>query len=130
MKTDQTGLCTCPAAGMPHRHPTAADFEAMRSARTQAPVEDRVSLGVAVLPPFTDEQLPDALPPRPPAGIPPVRHPLSLHQAGRRDALRASLEFYREISGEDYDDIDVIETAHRFSEFIRADKVPLREKEA
>jgi hypothetical protein len=123
-------LCDCGAAPIPHRHPTAKDFEAMRKGASQAPAEDRVPLGVAVLPPFTDEQLPDTMPPRPPAAIPAVRHPLSLHQAGRRDALRASLEFYREISGEDYDDIDVIETAHRFSEFIRADKVPLREKEA
>lgn len=89
-----------------------------------------VPLGVAVLPPFEPEEPPSA--PLPPAGIPQRdARPLNLVQVTRRDSIRLALQYYKEVcDDEEVDDVDVIETAHRFAEYIRAGVVPQRETEA
>lgn len=133
MTIDQTtkgGLCECPSAPVPHRHPTQQMLDAMRNAGTAATVE-QFSEALDVPGDEALEQLrATMLPPRPPASIPQHEtRPLNLIQVTRRDALRLSISHHR-ATEEEFDDLDVLATAERFTDFIRSGVVPTREQEA
>jgi hypothetical protein len=96
--------------------PTARGLDWLRDQRRPVTMGDN-TMTMTTPDTTTQGQGADILPLRPPAGIPVHdERPLPLPQFGRREALRLAVEHHE---GRRSSDAAVLETAHRFAEFIR-----------